>query len=217
VSRRALVLWLRALRARDRLGLAWLRRLHPGLEVHPSASTNLAVARFNLAPDATLRIGPRVAADRIPGALHFYAEPGAHIEVQEGTWLRSEVGALHLVAFAGGRMVIGPDCLLNGCHLSAKTSLTLGRQASVGPGSRIFDADQHPLDADHPEQSAPVRVGDCAWVAADVTVLRGVSIGAHSVIGARSLVTQDIPDHTLAFGSPARPHGKVGDRGPVAP
>jgi acetyltransferase-like isoleucine patch superfamily enzyme len=87
----------------------------------------------------------------------------------------------------------------------------------VGPGSRIFDADQHPLDADHPEQSAPVRVGDCAWVAADVTVLRGVSIGAHSVIGARSLVTQDIPDHTLAFGSPARPHGKVGDRGPVAP
>ena len=73
----------------------------------------------------------------------------------------------------------------------------------MGPGSRVFDADQHDLDAEHPEVMAPVTIGDYAWVASDVTVLRGVTIGEHAVIGARSLVTRDVPPHTLAFGSPA--------------
>jgi len=31
-------------------------------------------------------------------------------------------------------------------------------------------------------------------------------------VGARSVVTRDVPDHSLAFGAPARPHGRVGDR-----
>jgi maltose O-acetyltransferase len=45
-----------------------------------------------------------------------------------------------------------------------------------------------------------------------VTILRGVTIGEHSVIGARSLVTRDIPPHTLAYGQPATPQGAIGDR-----
>jgi galactoside O-acetyltransferase len=49
-------------------------------------------------------------------------------------------------------------------------------------------------------------------VASDVTVLRGVSIGDHSVVGACSLVTRDIPPHRVAFGQPAEPRGEVGDR-----
>ena len=46
-------------------------------------------------------------------------------------------------------------------------------------------------------------------------MLRGVTIGEHSVIGARSLVTRDVPPHTLAFGSPATVRGRVGDRSRV--
>ena len=87
-----------------------------------------------------------------------------------------------------------------------------GARLRIGPGTRVFDSDQHDLDADRPEVKAPVRIRDHAWVASDVTVLRGVEIGAHSVIGARSLVTSEIPEHTLAFGIPARPRGTVGDR-----
>ena len=53
------------------------------------------------------------------------------------------------------------------------------------------------------------------WVASDVTILRGVSIGEHSVVGARSVVTRDVPAHTLALGAPAVPRGPVGDRSSV--
>jgi acetyltransferase-like isoleucine patch superfamily enzyme len=101
---------------------------------------------------------------------------------------------------------------LNGCHLSAKRELRAGRRAWIGAGSRVFDSDQHDLDSEHPEVSQAVTIGDCVWVASDVTILRGVTIGEHSVIGARSLVTRDIPPHTLAFGHPATPHGVIGDR-----
>jgi acetyltransferase-like isoleucine patch superfamily enzyme len=85
----------------------------------------------------------------------------------------------------------------------------------VGPGSRIFDSDQHDLDDEHLEMTQPVVVGDFTWIASDVTVLRGVEIGSHSVIGSRSLVTRSIPEHTLAYGVPARPGGEVGDRSEV--
>ncbi len=208
----AIRLRLRATHQLDKLCLRAVDWYHPGLEIDPTASPNLWTAHFNLAPGARLRIGPRVTTERRFGGVHFLLEEGAEIEIQEDTWLRTELGPVRLIAFAGARMRIGPDSLLNGCHLSAKSEVTLGRRAWVGPGTRVFDSDQHDLDSEHPEVPDPVRIDDHAWVSSDVTVLRGVRIGAHSVIGARSLVTRDVPEHTLAFGIPASPRGKVGDR-----
>ena len=208
----AIRLRLRATHRVDQLCLRAVAWYHPGLEIDPTASANLWTAHFNLAPGARLRIGPRVTTERRFGGVHFLLEEGAVIEIEEDTWLRTELGPVRLIAFAGARMRIGPDSLLNGCHLSAKSEVSLGRRVWVGPGTRVFDSDQHDLDAEHPEVPDPVRIDDHAWIASDVTVLRGVRIGAHSVIGARSLVTREIPEHTLAYGIPARPHGSVGDR-----
>ena len=196
----------------DQLCMRAVERLHPGLEIDPRTSPNFWKASYNLAPGARLRLGPGVIMDRRSGGVNFLLEEGAVIEIEEGTWLRSEIAPVVLAAYAGARLRIGPDSLLNGCHLSAKAEVSLGRRVWIGPGTRVFDSDQHDLDADHPEVPDPVRIDDHAWVASDVTVLRGVKIGAHSVIGARSLVTNDIPEHTLAYGIPARPHGAVGDR-----
>jgi carbonic anhydrase/acetyltransferase-like protein (isoleucine patch superfamily) len=208
----AIRLRLHAIHHWDQLRLRAVTWFHPGLEIDPTASANLVTARFNLAPGARLRIGPGVTTERKRGGVSFFLEDGAEIEIEEGTWLRTEVGPVILAAFTGARMRIGPESLLNGCHLSAKSEVSLGRRVWVGPGTRVFDSDQHDLDAEHPEVPAPVRIDDHAWIASDVTVLRGVQIGAHSVVGARSLVTREIPEHTLAYGSPARPHGSVGDR-----
>jgi acetyltransferase-like isoleucine patch superfamily enzyme len=209
---RALVLFLKALQAFDRTRLRIRMALQPGLDVHPDASSNFASASFSLAPGARLRIGPRAVTERRRGALRFILGPGASVEVGEVVWLRTEVGPVHIVAFEGAHIDIGPGCFLNAAYLSAKREVRLGRYTNIGIGSRVFDSDQHDLDADRPEIPDPVRIDDHAWVASDVTVLRGVQIGAHSVIGARSLVTGNIPEHTLAYGIPARPHGAVGDR-----
>jgi maltose O-acetyltransferase len=137
------------------------------------------------------------------------------VEIGPDVWLRTDLGPVILACFAGARMVLGPEAFLNGAHLSAKQEVVLGRRAWVGPSSRVFDSDQHDFDADRPETCAPVHIGDHVWVASDCTVLKGVTIGEHAVVGARSLVTRDVAPHTLVLGAPATPRGSVGDRSRV--
>jgi acetyltransferase-like isoleucine patch superfamily enzyme len=208
----AVALLLRGIQLLDRWRLRRLARRHPGLSVDPLASSNFAVARYSLAPGARLHIGPGVVTERLRGALHFDVAEEASVEIGAGTWLRTDVKPVYVIAFPGARLRVGPDGFLNGCHLSAKREVTLGRRVYVGFGSRIVDGDQHDLDDGNPERVEPVRVGDHVWIAADVTVTRGVTIGDHSVVGTRSLVTSDLPPRTLAYGVPARARRELGDR-----
>jgi carbonic anhydrase/acetyltransferase-like protein (isoleucine patch superfamily) len=205
-------LLLRAIQGWDRLRLVVLRWLVPGLDIHPTATPAFASARYVVEPGGKLRIAARAATERRPGALSLIVHAGGEIVVEEGAWLRTEVAPVVLVAFPGGRLVVGPQALLNGCTVSAKCEVVIERGAMVGPGSRVYDSDQHDLDRERREVVAPVRIGELAWVASDVTVTRGVTIGAHAVVGARSLVTRDVPPHTLAYGTPASVQGVVGDR-----
>ncbi|MDX1649799.1 MAG: hypothetical protein R3263_08085, partial [Myxococcota bacterium] len=168
---------LRALRAADLLRLRVRRVLAPGLRVAPGASSNFAHARLCIAPGAVVRLGAGAVTERRPGWLSLVAEEGAEIVVGEGAWLRTEVAPVCLVAYAGARLHVGPGALLNGCTVSAKREVRIGERALLGPGTRVYDADQHDRDAEHPEEVEPVHIGDHAWIAADSTVLRGVRIG----------------------------------------
>lgn len=212
LHRRAL---LHAVQAWDRRGLKRRQRAHPGVEIHPGASSNLAVARWEIEPGARVVIEDGVTTERLSGALRIHVAQGGELRIGARTWLRTEVGPIQLVVHRGARMTFGVDSWLNGCSLSAKVAVDCGRQAWIGPGSRVYDSDQHALDAERPERSAPVRMGDCFWVGAGVTVLKGSRIGSHCVIGAHSLVTGEVPDHSLAYGVPARVRGEIGDRSMV--
>jgi acetyltransferase-like isoleucine patch superfamily enzyme len=203
---------LRVIQAWDRARLRRLMRANPGLCIHPSASTNLAVASFELAAGAVLEIGADVVSERRPGEVCFQVAAGARVEVGAHTWLRCEVEKIRLVAYPDAVLELGKDCFLNGCQLSAKTRVDVGEGAMIGPGTRVYDSDQHPLDVETPEKSAPVRIGEFVWVASDVTVTRGSNIGAHSVIGTRALVSGRIEPHSLAYGIPAQTRGRVGTR-----
>ncbi len=207
----ALRVYLHALQAWDRMRLRRLVRTHPGLEIDPTASTNLACARFELEPGARLRIGARVFTERLPGRLVLHVAAGARMEIGDGSWLRCEVEKIRLVAFEGARLDLGRDCWLNGCQLSAKERIDVAEGAMIGPGTRIYDSD-HALDEEHPPRRAAVRIGEFTWIASDATVLCGVEIGGHCVIGSRSVVTRSLPAHSVAVGAPARPQGRVGRR-----
>ncbi len=198
-------LQLKTLQAYDRFRLRRLMARHRGLEIDPAASSNLAAARYELAEGARLRIAAGVVTERLAGALHFSLGRGAEISVGEGTWLRTEINPVHIIAFDGARISLGPLGFLNGCHLSAKRELRTGRRTWIGLGSRVFDSDQHDLDSEHPEITQAVTIGDCVWVASDVTILRGVTIGEHSVIGTRSLVTRNIPPTPSPTANPQPP------------
>lgn len=94
--------------------------------------------------------------------------------------------------------------------------VTIGDNCNFGPNVTIVTP-VHPmvaaerremLDKDgnkrHLCYAKPVSIGDDCWFGANVTVCPGVTIGSGCVIGAGSVVTGDIPDHTFAAGVPCR-------------
>jgi len=207
-----LILRLRLMAAWDRHRVRVLVRRHPGLAIHPDASSAFASAAFHLEPGAKVVIGPDVVTERRAEGVRISVRSGGTLEIGAGTWLRSDVMPVVLAVYEGAHMSFGPECFLNGCMISAKSRVTLGRRCMVGPASRIWDSDQHDLDAERKEAPAPIDVGDFVWIASDVTVMKGLEIGAHGIVGARSLVTRSLPPHALSFGAPAESRGEVGDR-----
>lgn len=85
--------------------------------------------------------------------------------------------------------------------------ITFGENVLIGPNV-TFTTAAHPVEAklrwEEQEYAQPITVGDNCWFGANVTVLPGVTIGDGCVIGAGSIVTKDIPAHSVVVGTPAK-------------
>ena len=114
-----------------------------------------------------------------------------------------------LVAAAGATLKIGSNVGISGASIYATKSISIGDHVLIGVNCHIYDSDFHPLDwMDRRKsinvQRAAVTIEDDVWLCANVTVLKGVTIGARSVIAAGSVVTSDIPSDVVAAGIPAK-------------
>ena len=103
---------------------------------------------------------------------------------------------------------IGPGTFLNhNAYLMDGGGITIGAQGFIGPNCGMYTA-VHPTLAQERnaglERALPITIGDNCWIGADVTILPGVTIGPHAVIGGGSVVTRDIPGHVTAAGNPCR-------------
>src|SRR3712207_5861314 len=67
-----------------------------------------------------------------------------------------------------------------------------------------FDDPNKPITYQGFTSKGPTRIGDNVWCGANVVITSGVTIGERCVIGANSVVTRDLPAHSIAVGSPAR-------------
>ena len=107
------------------------------------------------------------------------------------------------------KIYIGADTYINrNTFLDATLSLTIGQQCGIGPGCYLTDHD-HGLDLalpplGQPMVSQPTKIGDRVWIGANVTILKGVTVGDDAVVGAGSVVTKDIPEKAIAVGNPAK-------------
>ena len=103
----------------------------------------------------------------------------------------------------GGKIVFGRNVFINHnfvmyCH----ESINIGSNVQIGPNVVIYDHDHtfcnEYIDKDKFTKQ-PVNIKDNTWIGANVTILKGVTIGEHCVIGAGSLITHSIPSGSIVY------------------
>lgn len=108
----------------------------------------------------------------------------------------------------GKNIFIGNNVYINfGAVLLDCSRITIGNDVLIGPRVGMYSAN-HSLDPEERAQGAliggRITIGDKAWIAGDVKIMAGVTIGEGAVVGCGSIVTHDIPPRTLAAGNPCR-------------
>ncbi len=107
-------------------------------------------------------------------------------------------------------VTIGDRCLIGrSSSIVGHFSITIENDVFFGPNVYVTDQNHGVIDPSQPigrqlEPEQPVVIGEGSWLGANVVVLPGVTIGRHVAVGAGSIVTRDLPDHTVAVGSPAK-------------
>ena len=117
-------------------------------------------------------------------------------------------------------LTIGDDFGASGLVIACADRIDIGDRVMCGANVTITDTDSHSLDyrQRHPEHfgierrnwkedvtTRPVRIQDDVFLGMNVLVLKGVTIGARTVVGAGSIVSSSLPPDVLATGAPARP------------
>lgn len=129
-----------------------------------------------------------------------------------------------------GKIVIGNRTYIGGgTKLISIKSIEIGDDVTVAWGCTIYDHNSHSIywnerkndtiqsikDLEDNDdfisnknwdvvKSAPIKIDNKVWIGFDVVILKGVTIGEGAVIGARSVVTKDVPPYTVVAGNPAR-------------
>lgn len=108
--------------------------------------------------------------------------------------------------WAPWNLEMGPhSCLADRVDCYCVDRVTIGAHATVSQYSFLCTAGHDYTDPDMKLVTAPITVGERAWVAADAFLGPGVSVGEGTVVGARSGVFGDLPPWTVCVGTPARP------------
>jgi len=133
--------------------------------------------------EGRLRIGEGTLLE--PGCWLTLSQ-GAEIEIGEGCFLNKNT-----MLAAAERIEIGDHVMFaNGCF--------------VGDGEHRYDDPDKPITWQGFSSKGPTRVGDNVWCGANVVITSGVTVGERCVIGANSVVTEDIPPFSIAAGAPAK-------------
>jgi putative colanic acid biosynthesis acetyltransferase WcaF len=96
------------------------------------------------------------------------------------------------------------SCLSYDTDCYCVDKIRIGSHATVSQYSFLCTASHDYTDPYMPLTTAPIEIGDGAWIAADVYVAPGVSIGESAVVGARSSVFKNVATLTVVVGNPAK-------------
>lgn len=154
----------------------------------------------------------------------MYPSNRVFLEVGEGNIL----GCEFRFESREGYIKVGDECYIGPSLLISRNRIVIGNHVTIAWGCTIYDHDSHSLDYRERRKdidreianirrgeefiqdkdwstvnSKPIIIKDDAWIGMNAIILKGVTVGRGSVVGAGSVVTKDVPDWTVVAGNPA--------------
>lgn len=121
---------------------------------------------------------------------------GKNVNIEKGANFASDLRI-------GDRSSVGKNALIS-------QNVIIGKDVMMGPECIILTQNHNHFNPDIPmieqgyEVMKSVEIGDDVWIGARVTILPGVKVGNHTIIGAGAVVTKDVPDYSIVAGVPAK-------------
>lgn len=165
---------------------------------------------------------------RVFNHLYLKIHVGALVQIGNNCTIKSGAGLnplsrnIKTCIYVGKKatLKLGNDVGISSSTLWVKESVSIGNSVAIGADCIIMDTDAHNLDwkircseetNEYGESvdmvtaaSAPIVIEDNVLVGARCIILKGVTIGARSIIGSGSIVTKDIPSDCIAAGNPCK-------------
>nr|WP_216647342.1 acyltransferase [Chitinophaga sp. SYP-B3965] len=148
-------------------------------------------------PDPPRPIGSLCVSFRTFLASRIILRAGKHIKIGKnvhfGSGKNVEIGdytGLNTNCWIGNDTIIGSDVMF-------------GPDVSILSGGHNFERIDIPMREQGATPRRPVVIGDDVWIGTRVIILPGVHVGSHSIIGAGSVVTKDVPEYAIVAGNPA--------------
>ena len=167
---------------------------------------------LSLGSKVTIRDGVQLSGDISIGSnsvIDRHVEMSGNIAIG----INSVVGSFTILSTApAARLEVGIDTYINSYTIiGAMEAVSIGSHCIFAAFVSITDAthgiDNLSIATKHaPIAAKPVTIGDNVWLGSGVMVMMGSHIGNDAVVGARSLVREDLPDRSVSFGMPAKVH-----------
>lgn len=138
---------------------------------------------------------------------------GKNVQIRSGKAYNIIGGDTRLIlrTIDDGQIRIGNGVGISNSAVVSANSITIEDDVFIGGSCAIYDTDFHSSEydqrinqGDKNIKSAPVIIKKGAFIGSRCIILKGVTVGEESIIGAGSVVTKDIPDGEIWAGNPAR-------------
>lgn len=111
-----------------------------------------------------------------------------------------------VIIWAPWNLELGDECgIANGVTLYSQGKITIGKRVVVSQGAHLCAGTHDYNQLGFPLITKSIIIGDYVWVAAETFIHPGIIIGEGCVIGARSVVTKDLPEWMICTGHPCKP------------
>ncbi|WP_321373639.1 acyltransferase [uncultured Draconibacterium sp.] len=151
--------------------------------------------------------------------------PSSNIKIGEGCYFSMSsrhnlIGINHPCILSTqnrkAKISIGDNCGFSGTTIGAFKSIIIKNNVKSGANTIITDGDWH-LDDPRAGQTQEVLINDNVWLGVNTVILKGVSIGENTIIGANSVVTKSLPANVVAAGNPCVVLKKINTEETLAP